>query len=154
MSEEASDPTASAFASQHTHFIWGRPSHGREVTAALSGLSYPRNRADLLQQAELVKVLPFFGDLVANHTANDEPREGHLLAGRGDAKQVPLVGAPHGPAGCDLVPFTHLVLKRHLQVRESCEKHRDELFDALGTTHFLARSVPNIVRGDELVYDG
>jgi hypothetical protein len=112
------------------------------------------NYTELLQQAELVKVLPFFGDLAASQAANEEPREGHLLSRGGDAKQFPLVGAPHGPAGCDLVPFTQLLLKRHLQVRESREKHRDELFDALGTAHFLARSVPNILRGDELVDEG
>src|SRR5262245_52298448 len=75
-----------------------------------SYLSHRRDNAELLHEAQSVVDTPLLRNLAIGEAENPHPRYHYRLAGRGNARQVPLVGAAHRPAGHNLVPFGHHIL--------------------------------------------
>jgi len=78
----------------------------------------------------------------------------HRAAGRRYAHQGSVMGAVHGQAARDGVPFSDQFFDREVQVREGRAQHGDQLPYRLGTAiSSRMRLVIDTVRGDQLVSD-
>ncbi len=72
----------------------------------------------MLQHAQAVFLMPDFHDLAVLNANDVDARNRHLLAGCGDAKELPLVSGTIGPPIYNLVPFGNQILKCGLEIRE------------------------------------
>ena len=115
-------------------------------------LSWRRNRAELLQQAQGVHVEPMLDTLAAREAIDLDCHDRRLLAGRGDAHKRTLLCSTTGQAGHNLVPFSDDVLNREVQIRESCQVHGEGLFGTRDTAWRTGRSsVIDLIGVDEFV---
>jgi hypothetical protein len=87
--------------------------------------------AKLLHHAQVVHQDATLRPLAIHEAVYDHPLDRHCSAGRRDAQELPLVGAPPGEAAPDFLPFSCLLLDRPLLVGEGGEEHRKYLFEAL-----------------------
>jgi hypothetical protein len=81
-------------------------------------LSGRRDRAELLHHAQFVRARPVFHDLATGNAVNADPRDFHLLAGRGYAHPLTRVLEAPCPAGHNLVPFGDHIFVREMRVGE------------------------------------
>ena len=115
-------------------------------------LSWRRNHAELLQQAQGVHVEPMLDALAAREAVDIDCRDHRSLAGRGDVHKRTLLCSTTGQAGHNLVPFSDDVLNREVQIRESCQVHGDGLFGTRETAWRTGRGcMIDLIGGDEFV---
>src|SRR5260370_38202406 len=72
--------------------------------------------------------------LATDYAVDIDCRDRRVLAGWGDAHELPLLCSTRSQAGHNLVPFSDDVLNREAQVRESRHVHGEGLFGSLETT--------------------
>jgi hypothetical protein len=77
-----------------------------------------RNRAHLLEKAQLVGHGPMFHQLAAGNAVKGNPLDGDHLPVRGDTQDLSLKGAPSSEMGHDFVPLCNLVLYGVHRIRE------------------------------------
>lgn len=96
-----------------------------------AGRRHLGDSAALLQHAQDVVVGPLLHDLAPGKATHPDPRDRHLLAGRGQAQQRAVVGAPRRKAIHHRVPVGHHVLNGDVGIRESPAVRGDKLLGAL-----------------------
>jgi hypothetical protein len=84
----------------------------------------------LLQQAQVVSVVPTLHNLAAGETKDADRRKLHRLAGGGNPHQLSSVCAATHDPHCDSISLGNQVLNNIVVVREGAAKHGDQLFDA------------------------
>ena len=110
------------------------------------------NNADLLQQAQGVKVRVGLHDFVVLKAVDGDPRDVAVLAARSDAEQVAFVSAAARPTGDHRVPVADCILNGYAEIREGCPDLLDVLLEALRTIRDReVRVVGDEVGGSQLV---
>lgn len=112
------------------------------------------NDAQLLHHAQVVAVIPVLTNPAARAAENVDLLNGHLLVGRLDPEEVPLVGSPIRVSKSNFVPSRKHVFEGHVEIGESLPKNRDCLFKSSGSGR-LVRSgiVVNEIWSEDLIYD-
>jgi len=111
---------------------------------------------NLLQKAAQIDRGPVFDEPSVGPGAVDvDNGEVDLPAGRGDAQELPRVGAANGDPLRDPVTFGDLVFYDDVEVRERPMHEGHPLFDpGEAWSGRVARHVVDVVGGDELLRDG
>src|SRR6266542_5499569 len=97
-------------------------SYPPELSRRHCGLSRRGDGAELLQHSEQVIAPPPLDNLAARHAIRGRAGERDLLAGGRDARELPLVGAPGGPALYDLVALRDQVVNHTVAVGKGREE--------------------------------
>jgi hypothetical protein len=114
-----------------------------------------RHNAKLTHQAEVVVAPPVLGDLAVGDPQDVDAVHRDLLAGRRDAEELAEVGAGHGRAGDDLVPFRDQVVDPPIEVGEGTpEEGHDRLVPGDPLLHPRRVGVIEEVGRDDRVGDG
>jgi hypothetical protein len=96
-------------------------------------LDLPRlwNHAELLQQAQVISVVPTLYHLTAGETEDTDRRKLHGPAGGGNPHELSSVcAATHDPR-CDSISLGNQILNNIMVIGEGAAQHGDQLFDAL-----------------------
>src|SRR5687768_1704660 len=96
--------------------------------------SRSRNYPELLQEAQLVEVVPLLRDPTVGDAVDGDPGYRHLPAGRRDTHELTLVGAAVRPAVSYPVAFGDQILHGGTPVGEGAEVYVYEVLDVFGAT--------------------
>ena len=118
----------------------------------LSSLSFPWDKAQLSQHAQLIRVFPDFHNLAINDAVGGGTRKRHRFAGGRHVPPRPLVGAAKGVADHDLLPFSNQVLNCKLAWQSGLEAS-GELFVVLAAAKATCGIMADEV-GDEYLLQG
>src|SRR2546427_9147424 len=111
-----------------------------------------RRDAELHHQACDVPLSPVFGALPVLEPRDVDSRYLHGLPGRGNAHELPGVGARHRPADDDLVAFRDDIVDRRVAVGERCAQHEEPLLLPFAAgRHSRRGGVVDVVLGRHLV---
>src|SRR5918992_3212248 len=117
---------------------------------AWSRRAWARHDARLDQEAEHVRTAPVLGLPAVLHAEEVDPVDGGLLAGRGDADKLALVGAGVGHPGGHQLSLGDHVVDLGVQVGEGLVDHAEELLGLLGT--LAAEGVVDPIGDQQLVH--
>jgi hypothetical protein len=112
--------------------------------ALVPAFSRPRDNAELLPQAQLVKLDPAFHHLSAGDAMDENLRYGHVVGnsgGRSDVLQATFVCSASCAASDYLVPFGDLILSGDMEIGEGGADHGNVPFFAFEAGRLAVRGI-------------